>query len=68
MSCDSEDINEIEREHRRQANKAVVVSAIGLGLTGGIELLLAIITGSVALLGDALHNLSDVSTSALVSM
>ena len=66
MSCDSEDINEIEREHRRQANKAVVVSALGLGLTGGIELLLAIITGSVALLGDALHNLSDVSTSALV--
>lgn len=66
MSCDSDDINEIEREHRRQANKALVVSAIGLALTGGIELLLAILTGSVALLGDALHNLSDVSTSALV--
>jgi cation diffusion facilitator family transporter len=39
---------------------------VGLGLTGGIELLLALLTGSVALLGDALHNLSDVSTSALV--
>src|SRR5205085_3578709 len=31
-----------------------------------MELLLALVTGSVALLGDALHNLSDVSTSALV--
>jgi cation diffusion facilitator family transporter len=42
------------------------VSALGLALTGGIELALAIFTGSVALLGDALHNLSDVSTSAVV--
>lgn len=39
---------------------------MGLGLTGFVELLLALFTGSVALLGDALHNLSDVSTSAVV--
>src|ERR1700749_1051944 len=51
---------------RRQANRAVAVSAIGLGLTGLVELLLAIVTGSVGLLGDAIHNLSDVSTSAVV--
>jgi cation diffusion facilitator family transporter len=55
-----------EAAHRRDANRAVGVSAIGLALTGGIELGLAIFTGSVALLGDALHNLSDVSTSAVV--
>jgi cation diffusion facilitator family transporter len=55
-----------EAAHRRDANLAVGVSAIGLALTGGIELALAIFTGSVALLGDALHNLSDVSTSAVV--
>ena len=55
-----------EPEHRRAANRAVAVSAAGLALTGGVELLLAIVTGSVALLGDALHNLSDVSTSAVV--
>ncbi|MHB8512233.1 MAG: cation diffusion facilitator family transporter [Actinomycetota bacterium] len=55
-----------EAEHRRAANKAVGISAIGLGLTGLIELAIAIITGSVALLGDALHNLSDVSTSLVV--
>ena len=51
---------------RRQANRAVAVSAIGLTLTGLIELALALVSGSVALLGDALHNLSDVSTSGLV--
>jgi cation diffusion facilitator family transporter len=51
---------------RRQANRAVAVSALGLGATGLVELLLALLTGSVGLLGDAIHNLSDVSTSAVV--
>jgi len=55
-----------EAEHREAANRAVGVSAVGLAVTGGIELALAIFTGSVALLGDALHNLSDVSTSLVV--
>ena len=35
-------------------------------VTGLVELLLAVLTGSVGLLGDAIHNLSDVSTSAVV--
>jgi cation diffusion facilitator family transporter len=51
---------------RRAANRAVGVSAAGLGVTGLAELLLAVLTGSVGLLGDAIHNLSDVSTSAVV--
>ena len=51
---------------RRQANRAVAASAVGLGVTGLVELLIAILTGSVGLLGDAIHNLSDVSTSAVV--
>jgi cation diffusion facilitator family transporter len=51
---------------RRAANRAVAVSAAGLAATGVIELLLAVLTGSVGLLGDAIHNLSDVSTSAVV--
>ncbi len=55
-----------EAGHRREANRAVAVSAVGLAMTGGLELILAVFTGSVALLGDALHNLSDVSTSAVV--
>ena len=44
----------------------MAVSAAGLAATGAIELLLAVLTGSVGLLGDAIHNLSDVSTSAVV--
>lgn len=55
-----------DTEERRQANRAVAVSAIGLAATGIIELLIAVLTGSVGLLGDAIHNLSDVSTSAVV--
>jgi len=55
-----------DADERRQANRAIAVSAVGLGATGLAELLIAIFTGSVGLLGDAIHNLSDVSTSAVV--
>lgn len=55
-----------EATHRKAANRAVTVSAIGLALAGGIEIVIASYTHSVALLGDAIHNLSDVSTSAVV--
>jgi cation diffusion facilitator family transporter len=36
---------------------------LGLTLTGGIEFVIALVSGSVGLLGDAIHNLADVSTS-----
>ena len=55
-----------DAQERRQANQAIAVSAIGLAATGLVELVLAVLTGSVGLLGDAIHNLSDVSTSAVV--
>ena len=55
-----------DAQDRREANRAIAVSAAGLAVTGLIELILAILTGSVGLLGDAIHNLSDVSTSAVV--
>lgn len=51
---------------RKSANRAVGLSAFGLGVTGLVELTFALLSGSVGLLGDALHNLSDVSTSAVV--
>lgn len=51
---------------RRDAHRAIGGSAIGLALTGLAELAIAVLSGSVGLLGDALHNLSDVSTSAVV--
>jgi cation diffusion facilitator family transporter len=52
-----------DAEHRHAANRALVLSALGLTLTGGIELVIALVSGSVGLLGDAIHNLADVSTS-----
>src|SRR3954447_16223492 len=55
-----------DADERRQANRAVGVSAAGLAAPGAIELVIALVTGSVALLSDALHNLSDVSTSLAV--
>jgi len=51
---------------RRGANRAIGLSAVGLGITGLVELAFALLSGSVGLLGDALHNLSDTSTSAAV--
>jgi len=51
---------------RHDAHRAIAVSAAGLAATGLIELAMAVLTGSVGLLGDALHNLSDVSTSVVV--
>lgn len=53
-----------DSEHRRAANRAIGLSALFLGLAGTFELGIALLSGSVGLLGDALHNLSDVSTSA----
>lgn len=51
---------------RRDAHRAIAWSALGLAVTGVVELAVALLSGSVGLLGDALHNLSDVSTSAVV--
>jgi len=55
-----------DAEDRHDAHRAIGVSAAGLAATGLVELLIAVLTGSVGLLGDALHNLSDVSTSAVL--
>lgn len=44
----------------------MAVSAVGLAATGGIEFAIALLNGSVGLLSDTLHNLSDASTSAVV--
>src|SRR3984893_6392720 len=55
-----------DAKDRRQANRAVAVSAIGLAATGVIELLLAIVTGSGCLSGASIPHLPDVSTSVVV--
>jgi cation diffusion facilitator family transporter len=61
-----DDFDRRDRVDRREAHRAIGVSAIGLALTGLVELAIAALTGSVGLISDALHNLSDVSTSLVV--
>lgn len=51
---------------RHDAHRAIAWSAVGLALTGGVELAIAVVSGSAGLLADSLHNLSDVSTSLVV--
>ena len=55
-----------ESQDRRLAKRAVSISALGLLVTGLLELVVALFAHSAGLLGDALHNLSDVSTSLAV--
>jgi cation diffusion facilitator family transporter len=55
-----------DADDRHEAHRAIGVSAVVLGAAGLLELGIALATGSVALLGDALHNISDVSTSLVV--
>ena len=55
-----------DQADRRAADRAIAASAAGLGVAGLIELAIGLVSGSVGLLGDALHNLSDVSTSLVV--
>lgn len=53
-------------EHRRLAMRAIAVSSAGLLLTSAFELAISLLSGSVALLSDAIHNLGDVFTTVAV--
>ena len=45
----------------RRALRAVKISAAGLGATAVLQLVIVAVSGSVALLSDALHNIGDVA-------
>jgi cation diffusion facilitator family transporter len=51
-----------DEANRRRAMRAIVVSSLGLLATSAFELFITVLSGSVALLSDALHNLGDVFT------
>ncbi len=51
-----------DEANRRRAMRAIVVSSFGLLATSAFELFITVLSGSVALLSDALHNLGDVFT------
>jgi cation diffusion facilitator family transporter len=42
--------------------RALVISLVGLGLTAAIQAVVVVLSGSVALLGDTLHNVADALT------
>ena len=56
------------RLHRRRAEverpgiRAVKISLVGLGLTAVLQLAVVLVSGSVALLADTIHNFSDALT------
>lgn len=51
-----------DEANRRRAMRAILFSSLGLLLTSTFELFITALSGSVALLSDALHNLGDVFT------
>jgi cation diffusion facilitator family transporter len=52
--------------HTAEGLRAAVIATLGLLVTGAVELAIFAISGSAALLADALHNLGDVSTTVAI--
>jgi cation diffusion facilitator family transporter len=61
-SHDAADSVDAALEGSRKGTRALVVSLAVLGFTGIAQAVVAVFTGSVALLGDTLHNISDALT------
>lgn len=55
-----------DEANRAKAMRAILISSVGLFVTSAVELLVVTLSGSVALLSDALHNLGDVFTTVAV--
>ena len=49
-------------EDSREGIRALKISLVGLGITAVLQAVVVVISGSVALLGDTLHNLADALT------
>src|SRR5512132_381611 len=49
-------------EANRTGRRALLISLIGLGLTAALQAVVVLLSGSVALLGDTLHNVADALT------
>lgn len=52
--------------HTAEGLRATLLASLGLLLTGAVELAIFALSGSAALLADALHNLGDVSTTVAI--
>src|SRR5512132_922871 len=49
-------------EANRAGRRALLISLLGLGLTAALQAVVVLLSGSVALLGDTLHNVADALT------
>lgn len=54
--------HDLDREDSSEGIRAVKISLVVLGLTAAIQLLIVAVSGSVALLADTVHNVSDALT------
>ncbi|TDO41865.1 cation diffusion facilitator family transporter [Paractinoplanes brasiliensis] len=61
-SHDSADKVDSALEASREGMRALWISLIGLGVTAALQALIVVFSGSVALLGDTLHNVADALT------
>ncbi len=61
-SHDAADSVDTELETSRRGTRAVLVSLVILGITTVLQAIVVVFSGSVALLGDTLHNASDALT------
>lgn len=67
-SHDSADSVDAALEGSRRGIRALVVSLAVLGVTALIQAAVVVLTGSVALLGDTLHNIADALTAVPLSV
>ncbi len=61
-SHDAADSLDAALESSAQGIRAVKISLIGLGVTAALQVVVVVISGSVALLADTIHNFSDALT------
>ena len=55
-------------EANRAGRRALLISLIALGLTAALQAVVVLLSGSVALLGDTLHNVADAMTASVESL
>ncbi len=61
-SHDAGDAVDRELEASREGMRALKLSLVGLAVTAGLQLVIVVISGSVALLADTVHNVADALT------
>jgi cation diffusion facilitator family transporter len=61
-SHDPAQVTDAQLEASREGQRALLVSVVGLGVTALLQALVVWLSGSVALLGDTLHNFADALT------